>query len=72
MSTSLAEAVGTYCSDTRNLEALPTTTETTFYPDVRGLLSAVLKAEKLPFDVRTGTSEKGKGSHDMPASSDRR
>jgi len=66
LSTSLAEAVATYCADTRNLEALPTTTETTFYPDVRSLLSAVLKAEKLPFDVRTGTSEKGKGSHDMP------
>ncbi len=26
----------------------------------------MLKAEKLPFDVRTGTSEKGKTSHDMP------
>lgn len=66
MSISLSEAVATYCSDTRNLEALPTSTETTFYPDVRSLLSNVLKAEKLPFDVRTGTSEKGKGSHDMP------
>ncbi len=29
MSTSLAEAVATYCADTRNLEALPTTTKTT-------------------------------------------
>lgn len=66
MSTSLAEALATYTSDTRNLEALPTSTETTFYPDIRMLLSAILKAEKLPFDVRTGTSEKGKSSHDMP------
>ena len=62
----LADAIATYCADTRNLEALPTTTETTFYPDIRTLLSAILRAEKLPFDVRTGTSEKGQGSHDMP------
>ncbi|WP_428393409.1 type ISP restriction/modification enzyme [Lichenicoccus sp.] len=62
----MSEALATYCSDTRALEALPTSTETTFYPDVRTLLTAVLKAEKLPFDVRTGTSEKGKTSHDMP------
>lgn len=63
---SLAEALATYIGDTRNLEALPTSTETTFYPDIRTLLSAILKAEKLPLDVRTGTSEKGKSSHDMP------
>jgi hypothetical protein len=62
----LTDALATYCSDTRALDALPTSTETTFYPDVRTLLTAVLKAEKLPFDVRTGTSEKGKTSHDMP------
>lgn len=62
----LSETLVTYCSDTRALEALPTSTETTFYPDVRTLLTAVLKAEKLPFDVRTGTSEKGNTSHDMP------
>lgn len=66
MSTSVTEAVAAYCSDTRALDALPTTTETTFYPDVRTLLSAVLKSEKLPFDVRTGTSEKAKGGLDMP------
>ena len=62
----LSDPIATYCSDTRNLEALPTSTETTFYPDVRALLAAVLKSENLPFDVRTGTSEKGKSSHDMP------
>lgn len=66
MSVSLSELVTIYCSDTRNLESLPTSTETTFYPDIRTLLTAVLKHEKLPFDVRTGTSEKGAASHDMP------
>lgn len=48
------------------MEALPTSTETTFYPDIKSLLTAVLRLENLPFDVRTGTSEKGKSSHDMP------
>ncbi len=62
----LSESVATYCADTRNLEALPTSTETTFYPDIRTLLTAVLKTENLPFEVRTGTSEKGKGARDMP------
>lgn len=66
MAAPLSDSIAAYCSDTRNLEALPTSTETTFYPDIRTLLSAVLKSEKLPFDVRTGTSEKGKTSHDMP------
>lgn len=66
MSAPLSESIATYCTDTRNLEALPTSTETTFYPDIRTLLTAILKSEKLPFDVRTGTSEKGKGSNDMP------
>ena len=62
----LSEAIATYCSDTRSLEALPTSTETTFYPDIRTLLTAVLRNENLPFDVRTGTSEKGASSADMP------
>lgn len=62
----LSEAIATYCSDTRSLEALPTSTETTFYPDIRTLLTAVLRHENLPFDVRTGTSEKGASSSDMP------
>lgn len=66
MAAPLSDSIATYCSDTRNLEALPTSTETTFYPDIRTLLTAVLKSEKLPFDVRTGTSEKGKTSRDMP------
>lgn len=66
MTLDLSETIAMYCSDTRNLEALPTSTETTFYPDVRTLLTSVLRHEKLPFDVRIGTSEKGASSHDMP------
>lgn len=66
MSLPLSDTIIGYCSETRKLESLPTSTETTFYPDIRTLLAAVLKHEKLPFDVRTGTSEKGAASHDMP------
>lgn len=66
MLATLSHAIATYCSDTRALEALPTSTETTFYPDVRTLITSVLRTENLPFDVRTGTSEKGITSHDMP------
>ena len=62
----ISEALATYCKDIRALDALPTSTDTTFYPDVRTLLAAILKAEKLPFEIRTGTSEKGSSSHDMP------
>jgi len=66
LSAPLSKAIATYCSDTRSLEALPTSTETTFYPDIRTLLTAVLRHENLPFDVRTGTSEKGASSPDLP------
>ena len=66
MSALIHDAIASYCTDTRNLEALPTSTETTFYPDIRTLLATILKSESLPFDVRMGTSEKGEASHDMP------
>jgi hypothetical protein len=47
-----AEVISTYVRATRRLESLPSSTETTFYPDLKLLLSAVLKIEQLPFDVR--------------------
>ena len=56
-------------TDPRNalkLESLPSSTETSFYPDLKALLSAVLKAERLPFDVITGTAEGNARSRDMP------
>ena len=58
----LAETIFNYVRETRKLETLPSSTETSFYPDLKVLLSAVLKSERLPFDVITGTSERG----DMP------
>ena len=62
MMLNLAETISDYVRETRKLESLPSSTETSFYPDLKALLSAVLKSERLPFDVITGTSESG----DMP------
>jgi hypothetical protein len=55
----LAEVISDYVRETRKLESLPSSTETTFYPDLKLLLNAILKSERLPFDVITGTSEGG-------------
>ena len=49
----LAEVISNYARETRRLESLPSSTETTFYPDLKLLLHAVLKTERLPFDVIT-------------------
>jgi hypothetical protein len=62
----LAEVIITYVRETRRLESLPSSTETTFYPDLKLLLNALLKSERLPFDVITGTSEGGGRRRDMP------
>lgn len=66
MTIKLSDTVSAYCSATRKLDGLSTSTETSFYPDIKTLLSAVLSAEGLPFDVRTGTSEARPSGHDMP------
>lgn len=63
---SIAEAIGAYVAATRGIEALLSSTETSFYPDIKVLLSAALKAERLPFDVITGTSEARVRGRDMP------
>jgi hypothetical protein len=57
----LVEAISTYVRETRRLESLPSSTETTFYPDLK-----LSKNERLPFDVITGTSEGGARRRDMP------
>jgi hypothetical protein len=62
----LTEAIHQYVSETRRLESQPSSTETTFYPDLKLLLNAVLKSERLPFDVITGTSEGAGRRRDMP------
>lgn len=59
---SLETEISSYVFETHKLESVPTATEPSFYPAVRALLQAVLKAERLPFDVVIATSEAG----DMP------
>lgn len=62
----LADSVLAYVKETRALDVLPTSTETSFYPDLKALLSSVLRHERLPFDVITGTSEGAARRRDMP------
>src|SRR4051794_40715145 len=60
------DAIAHYVEKTRKLEALPSSTETSFYPDLKQLIVEVLRAERLPFDVVTGTSETRSRGRDMP------
>ena len=62
----LLAKVAEYVVETRRLHGLVSTTEETFYPAVRDLLSAVLRLQNLPFEVRTGTSEAKAGGTDRP------
>ncbi len=62
----LSDVISEYVRETRKLESLPSSTETSFYPDLKTLLTAVLKNERLPFDVITGTSEGSTRRRDMP------
>ena len=62
----IAEVIAGYVHKTRQLESLASSTETTFYPDLKVLLNSVLKSERLPFDAITGTSEGGGRRRDMP------
>lgn len=62
----VASTASEYVAQTRHLAALATTTEETFYPAVKELLTSVLRAQNLPFEVRTGTSEAKSRGTDRP------
>ncbi|WP_228766228.1 type ISP restriction/modification enzyme [Pelagerythrobacter aerophilus] len=62
----LAELVSAYVTATRKLAATSGSNEATYYPDIRNLLAAILKAGRLPFDVRVNTSESRGRGVDMP------
>jgi Type ISP C-terminal specificity domain/N-6 DNA Methylase len=57
----LVKAAKSYSRDVADLLPAGSTTEATFYPAIRSLLSAALEAEDLPFDVRINTSEQKTG-----------
>lgn len=62
----LAAEATRYVAETRRLSEIGSTTEETFYPAIRDLLSAILRAQNLPFEVRTGTSESKQAGTDRP------
>lgn len=55
-----------YVSETRQLESQPSSTENTYYPAIKNLVSAILKERRLPFEVRVNTSEAKGKARDMP------
>ena len=62
----LGAAAARYVAETRRLSDIGSSTEETFYPVIRELLTAILRAQKLPFEVRTGTSEAKQSGTDRP------
>jgi hypothetical protein len=62
----LQDAVALYIAETRKLDAMANANETTFYPAIKTLLTAILKAERLSFDVITGTSESREKGREQP------
>lgn len=62
----LTPAVATYIADTKSLAKLDSSTETTFYPAIRTVLTEILRSQRLPFEVRTGTAETKPGGINMP------
>lgn len=62
----LAVEAAHYVVETRRLSGLGSTTEETFYPAIRELITAILHAQNLPFEVRTGTSEAKEEGTDRP------
>ena len=62
----LAASLAEYVKETRHLDSQPSSTENTFYPAIRNLISAILKEGRLPFEVRVNTSEAKGKTRDMP------
>jgi hypothetical protein len=56
-----------YAIEVAGLAASPSTTEPSYYPAIKTLLSKMLTRESLPFEVRASTSEsRAGGGHDQP------
>ena len=53
-------------AETRRLSDIGSSTEETFYPAIRDLITAILRAQNLPFEVRTGTSESKQAGAERP------
>ncbi|MDQ7250545.1 hypothetical protein [Dongia sedimenti] len=53
----VARALEVYSQETRRYAELKSSTEATYYPVIRNLLTTALNERSLPFEIRTGTSE---------------
>ncbi|TCD13354.1 hypothetical protein [Oricola cellulosilytica] len=62
----LATEAARHVAETRRLSEIGSTTEETFYLAARDLLSAILRTQNLPFEIRTGKSESKEGGTDRP------
>src|ERR1017187_9243959 len=61
------EILQAYSDEVRRLAAARSTTELSYYPAIKALLSKMLVRESLPFEVRASTSEsRSGGGHDLP------
>jgi len=54
---SLEIAIAAYVTDTRHLHGLATSTENSFYPAIKTLITTALHEGRLPFECRVNTSE---------------
>jgi len=56
-----------YAEEVLRLASATSTTEESYYPAIKGLLTRILDFIQLPFDVRTSTSEsRAQGGRDLP------
>ncbi|HEX9670324.1 MAG TPA: hypothetical protein VGC93_12695, partial [Thermoanaerobaculia bacterium] len=63
----IGKALSAYAREVAGVAGSLGSTEATFYPAIQRLLTAVLDARRLPFDVRTNTSQRrSAGGTDLP------
>ncbi|HVF59085.1 MAG TPA: N-6 DNA methylase [Thermoanaerobaculia bacterium] len=63
----IGKALSAYAREVAGVAGSSGSTEATFYPAIQRLLTAVLDARRLPFDVRTNTSQRrSAGGTDLP------
>ena len=67
MIANIQEPFRSYAEEARRLAAATSTTEESYYPAIKSLLSHVLESLQLPFEVRISTSEsRAERGHDLP------
>ena len=63
----IGKALSAYAREVADIAGSPGSTEATYYPAVQRLLTAVLRARHLPFEVRVNTSQRrAAGGADLP------